>query len=329
MNANKNMERVKALFARKEAGIFFILLFLVIVLSITTTGFTNATNLLNIGRQVAVYGIMSVGMGLVMISGNIDLSIGATYGLAGVVTALLITTTGNTAVSLLIGLLLGVAIGAINGFLVLRIKMTSFIATFGMMYVTRGIALLLTNGKPITLRLAGITEEAYGFFYGLGRGAIGGVPLMLIEMVVIFIVAGILLHKTRFGIHLLAIGGNEKTAYVSGIKVQKVRLISFIICGALAAFSGIISMSFIGSILPTAGDKMEFEVFASVIIGGVAMSGGEGRIGGIIIGVFIFGVLKNGLILLGVSAFWQTLIIGLITIIAVAGDSLSKRNKRE
>ena len=320
--------RLTGLFGKKESGITLVLICIFIVLSITAKGFLTPSNLINIGRQVSILGIISAGMGLVMIAGKIDISVGSTYCLSAIITASVLVATGNTALALICGFAVGLIIGFINGFLVIKVNMPPFIATFGMLYAVRGLCLILTEGYPITLFTEGIDQETNPVFFFLGQGTLFDViPMELVFMVLVFAIAGFVLHKTNFGIHIYAIGGSEKSSYVSGIKVDFIRYITYVITSLLAALAGILNLSFIGSIISTAGNGLEFEVFAAVVIGGVSMSGGEGSIFGMIVGVLVFGIIRNGLILLGIGQFWQVLIIGLITIGAVAYDSINSMRK--
>jgi len=325
---NLNVVRVaRAAFSKRETGIIVAFLALCLVFALIAPGFANLTNLLNIGRQVAILGILACGLGTVMISGNIDLSIGAIYGLTSVLVAMMLSAGLDTGFAILLGLLVGMAAGALNGFFVVKTGVNSFIATFGMSYILRGIALIITSGYPITLALKGVTNETHPVFHFIGQGYFLGLPMQFIFLLIVVLITYFILHRTILGTHIFAIGGSERAAYVSGVKVGRVRMFTFIFSGVLASLSGILSLSFIGSVIPTAGTGMEFDVFAAVIIGGTSMSGGIGSVVGMMVGVLIFGVIRNGLVLLGVTAFWQTLIIGIITIGAVVYDSMVQRSR--
>jgi ribose transport system permease protein len=318
---------LKKLTSKRESTIFLGLIALCIFLSIASPSFTKVANILNIGRQAAILGILACGMGTIMISGNIDLSLGSIYGLTAVVTALVLKSGLPTPVAILLGLSVGTITGLINGFLVVKVGLSAFITTFGMSYILRGLNLIITNGYPITLAVSNITPETHKFFFFLGQGTVFSIPMQLIFVIVIFIITYFMVHKTTFGKHVYAIGGSERAAYISGVNVQGVRIITFLLTGFLASLSGILNLGFIGSIIPTSGQGLEFEVFATVVIGGTPMAGGEGSVIGTVAGVLLFQVLKNGLVLLGVTAYWQTFVIGIITIIAVAYDSLVQKQK--
>ena len=323
-------QQVKRIVAARESAILLALLTIFIVLSIASPSFIKVSNLLNVGRQIAYLGMMSIGLGLVIITGNIDLSIGSIYGMSAVITAMIMLKTGNTFLAVSIGLAAGVVIGILNGFLTVKVKLPAFITTFGTMNVIRGIALIITNGYPITLFLDGITEETHPAFYFIGQGTVfSHIPMQFIIMIIFMIIFGYVLHKTIFGLHIFAVGDSEKAAYASGININMVRTKVFMISAFLSSVAGIANLAFIGSVLPTAGQGLEFETFAAVIIGGTSFAGGEGSIIGILIGVLIMGIIRNGLVLLGVGPFWQVLIIGLITIVAVAYDSLTWAKRQE
>ena len=321
---------IKAFLSYKETGIFFTMIGIIIVLSIITPYFLTFNNILNLSRQIAYLGIMSVGLLLVLISGNIDLSLGSTYGLSAVIAALTMLKFRNTFIALIVGLAVGALIGLINGVLTEKVKVPSFITTFGTLYVGRGLSLIITGGYPVTLFTEGVTQDTHPFFHYIGRGLLfGQLPMQFIIMLLTMIIGGFILHKTVFGLRIYSTGGNVNASYIAGINVNKTRIIAFVISGTLAALAGILSLSFIGTIMATAGDRMEFEAIAAVVIGGTTLTGGEGSILGILIGVIILGLIKNGLILMGVDPFWQLFVIGLITIGAVAYASFTWQRRQE
>jgi len=323
-NFKQNFNNIRKLFEARESAIFFVFLSIFIILTLITPCFIRITNLLNIGRQISFLGMMGMGLGVVIITGNIDLSIGAVYGLAGVVTALTMVKTGNSFISILAGIIAGTSVGLLNGWLLVKIKLPSFIATFGMMNVVRGLILLITNGYPITLFIDGITNETHPGFYFIGGGKLfNAIPTQLIIMTFFMLLFGYILHRTIFGLHIFAVGDSEKAAHASGIDKDLIKIKVFVISAFLASVAGILNLAFIGSIQATSGQGLEFEAFAAVIIGGVSFAGGEGSIVGILMGTLIIGIIRNGLVLLGVGPFMQVLIVGLIAIGAVAYDSLT------
>lgn len=329
LNIGQNIYIKKFLEAR-ESAIFFAFLSIFVILTFATPHFIRITNLLNIGRQISFLGMMGIGLGIVIITGNIDLSIGSVYGLAAVVTALTMVKTGNSFISILFGVIAGTSVGLANGWLLVKIKLPAFIVTFGMMNVVRGLILIITNGYPITLFLDGITNETHPGFYFIGGGKLfNNIPMQLIIMAFFMLFFGYILHRTIFGLHIFAVGDSEKAAHASGINSGAIKIKSLLISSFLASVAGILNLAFIGSVQATSGQGLEFETFAAVIIGGVSFAGGEGSIAGILIGTLIIGIIRNGLVLLGVGPFMQVLIVGLIAIGAVAYDSLTWEKRQE
>lgn len=314
----------------REIGVLFVLILMLVFLSITSQSFLGVRNLFNIGRQISLLGIMAIGMTFVLITGEIDLSIGATYALSGIITGMLMINQHNLYVSLLAGLAVGVVVGFINGFLSTYGRLPSFITTLGMMSVVRGTALIITEGQPVAINeLSGANASDVNRFYFLGQGKLFDViPMQLVFMILIAIIGWILLSKTAYGFKVLAVGGNQKAAHVSGIKVYSTKIWAFIILGFLSALSGILMVAFMPS---TQGGRTgvgtELDVIAAAVIGGASLSGGEGTILGTLLGCLIIGVLRNGLVLLGISAFWQEFAIGAVIILAVGIDMWSRRKK--
>lgn len=322
--------RLRRFFSARETGVFIALIVMCVALSFATPGFLTVRNLLNVGRQVSLLGIMAVGMTFVLISREIDLSIGATYALAGLVVGMLLVAQVNLWVSILIGLGIGALVGLINGWLSTYGRLPSFITTLGAMSAVRGAALLITNGQPVTVNESfGISKQVLDTFYFLGQGRLFGyIPMQFVFFLVVLLLGHILLSKSVFGFMVYAVGGNEKAARVSGIRAYKVKILTFIFMGVMSALSGILSMAFLPSgQAGRTGLGVEMDVIAAAIIGGASLSGGEGTMLGTLIGVLIIGVLDNGLVLLGISPFWQTTILGLVIILAVGIDKWT-RSKR-
>lgn len=319
------------LLAAREAGVFIALILMVIFLSLTTDAFFSSRNLLNIGRQIALIGIMAVGMTFVLISGEVDLSIGSIYATSGILTGILLVNQWDLIPALAVGLVVGAAIGAVNGVLSTYGRLPSFITTLGMMSIVRGAALLVTNGDPVTINeKSGANPATLEQFYFLGQANLfRQIPMQLVFFIIIAVLGWILLSFMTYGFRVYAVGGGLKAARVSGINVFGVKIWAFVIMGLLSGFAGILSLAFLPSgQAGRTGVGLELDVIAATIIGGASLSGGEGTILGTVLGVLIIGVLRNGLILLGISPFWQTTIIGLVIIIAVAIDkwTASRRN---
>jgi ribose transport system permease protein len=281
--------------------------------------FLTLENLLAIGLQMSVVAIMALGQVIIIIAGGIDLSIGSVLGLAGVVACMALRAGQPFVVAVLAALLAGILFGLLNGFFVTRGKLPPFIATLGTMGIARGIALIITDGVPIF----GLPAS----FAALG----GGRLLQLVPMpVVITAVAAVFTHfmlaHTLLGRHAYAIGGNSEAARLAGVPVARVKLILYAFCGTTCGLAGLILSSRLNSGQPTAGTGYELDVIAACVIGGASLSGGEGTIGGALIGALIMGVLRNGCNLLDISAFWQQVAIGAIIIAAVFIDQ-TRRNR--
>ncbi|MFZ5671423.1 MAG: ABC transporter permease [Pseudomonadota bacterium] len=326
------MDRISlpGLLRARETGVFLALVVLCLFLTFATDGFLTSVNLLNVGRQISLLGIMAVGMTFVLISGEVDLSVGSNYALSGLATGMLIIAGWGLVPALCVGLLTGMAIGLINGVLSTYGRLPSLIATLGMLSVVRGSALILTNGQPVTVNVRNGADpgvlEAFSF---IGQGYLFGiVPMQLVFFILIAALAWVVLSCTNFGFRVFAVGGSAKAARVSGISINSVKIWAFVLMGALAAFAGILSLAFLPSgQAGRTGLGLELDVIAATIVGGASLSGGEGTILGTILGVLIIGVMRNGLVLMGVNPFVQELMIGLVIIIAVGIDKWSTRRR--
>lgn len=294
----------------------FGLLVLCIILSILTPRFLTINNLRNVFTQVSVNAIIAAGMTFVILTGGIDLSVGSILAIAGAVAAAIVKSTGNVFLAVIAALAIGAIIGLINGIIIARGKIQAFIATLVGMTVFRGVTYVFTNGTPVS----GLGQK----FMVLGNDQILGVPIPVIITVIIFLLSYYILDQTRYGRYVYSIGGNEDTARLSGINTNKVKTLVYVISGIMAAVSGIIVTSRIGSASPNAGTGFELDAIAAVVLGGTSLAGGEGSIIGTIIGAVIIGVLNNGLNLMNVSPFYQLIVKGLVILLAVMVD---KKNK--
>lgn len=324
-------DRLRRILRARETGVLVALLLMCLFLWQATPAFLTVRNLLNIGRQVSLIGIMAIGMTFVLISREVDLSVGSIYALGGLMCGILILAGWPLWAAIAVGLLIGTASGAINGVLSTYGRLPSFIATLGMMSVLRGVALLITNGQPVTVNeTEGGIPQTLNAFYFLGQGRLFDViPMQLIFFVIVAIIGWILLSKTVFGFRVYAVGGSDKAARVSGVKVFNTKITAFVIMGFLAAMSGILSLAFLPSgQAGRTGVGVEMDVIAGAIVGGASLSGGEGTILGTILGVLIIGVLRNGLVLMGISPFWQEAIIGLVIILAVGLDKWTSSSRK-
>ncbi|MBM7583729.1 ribose transport system permease protein [Bacillus pakistanensis] len=290
------------------------LLILVIIVSILNPSFLAPLNLLNLLRQVAINALIAYGMTFVILTGGIDLSVGSILALSSALMAGMMTTGVDPILAIIIGVALGGIMGGVNGVLVTKGKMAPFIATLATMTIFRGLTLVYTDGNPIT----GLGDSY--LFQLFGRGYFLGIPVPAITMILAFAILWFILHKTPFGRKTYAIGGNEKAAIISGIKVTKVKIMIYSLAGILSALAGAILTSRLNSAQPTAGTSYELDAIAAVVLGGTSLSGGRGLIFGTLIGALIIGTLNNGLNLLGVSSFFQMVVKGIVILIAVLID---------
>jgi len=286
------------------------------IIAFVTPRFLTISNLTNVLTQVSVNAIIAVGMTFVILNNGIDLSVGSILALSGAVAAYLMKSTGNIVLSIFAALAIGTIIGALNGFLITKGKLQAFIATLATMTLLRGVTYVFTNGNPIS----GLNTN----FTFLANNKIIGIPLPIAFMVIILAIAFYMLNQTRFGRYVYALGGSEDSARLSGISTDKIRMIVYAISGFTAAVSAIIVTSRIGSASPNAGTGFELDAIAAVVLGGTSLSGGEGSIVGTIIGALIIGVLNNGLNLMNVNPFYQSIVKGAVILLAVL---LDKKNK--
>lgn len=290
------------------------LICLIIIVSVLNPSFLEPLNILNLLRQVAINALIAFGMTFVILTGGIDLSVGAILALSSALTAGMIVSGLDPILAILVGSILGAVMGMVNGLLITKGKMAPFIATLATMTAFRGLTLVYTKGNPIT----GLGDNQ--LFQLFGRGYFLGIPVPAVTMIITFAILYIVLHKTPFGRKTYAIGGNEKASLISGIKVPRVKILIYSLSGLLAALAGAILTSRLNSAQPTAGTSYELDAIAAVVLGGTSLSGGKGRIFGTLIGALIIGTLNNGLNLLGVSSFYQMVVKGIVIIIAVLLD---------
>lgn len=310
----------------REQGIVLALIFLFVGFSVATPHFLRVTNLLNVLRQVSLLGIISIGMTMVIISGEIDLSVGAVYGIAAVTCGLLMRAGYSVWVAIAVAIVMGMSIGLFNGLLVNYGRIPSLIVTLGMLNVVRGSYLLITQGLPVFLSPQTVRDPRLPIFFFLGQGRIFDlVPMLTLFFIVVGILGYLLCHRSLFGFYLRAVGGNARAARASGVNVEKTKTLAFVFISTLAALAGILNLSFLSSVQGIVGAGLELDVIAATVIGGTSLAGGEGTVFGTVIGVLIIGILRNGLVLLGISPFWQITLIGGIIIGAAAIDVATRR----
>ena len=303
---------------------------MVIALALMTDKFFTVDNSLNVLRQICANLCLSIGMTIIILSGGIDLSVGSMLALSGAVAAGLlkngvvipgtdifieITVSG----AILAGLLVGTVLGWFNGFVITRFKLPPFVATLGMLSIARGLTMLWTGGFPVT-RLG----DSFGF---MGSGHFIGIPMPVWISAALIAVFVVLMKRTRFGRNVYAVGGNEKAATLSGLNVNRIKLLVYTLGGMLSGVAGLLVTARLDSATPNAGLSYELDSIAAVVIGGTSLNGGRGSIMGTVLGCLIIGVLNNGLVLLEVSPFWQQVIKGVVILVAVALDKMgSKKN---
>jgi ribose transport system permease protein len=282
--------------------------------------FFTSDNILTLLRQASFNAIMAAGVSVVIITAGIDLSIGSVWALSSVVMAFVCVNKGLAwTLSVLIGLAVGLACGIINGWGVTLLRIPPFVATLGMMSIARGLAEVITGG----FQISGLPDA----FQWWGQGDIFGVPVPVIVAVGVIVLTWALLRFTRLGRYIYAVGGNEAAAHLSGVPVNRVKLFAYAYCGTLAALAGLLATARMGSVRPSDALGYELDAIAASVIGGISLMGGQGSVLGTAIGAALIGVLRNGMVLLDVSAFWQKVVIGVVIIIAVALDYLVWRRR--
>jgi ribose transport system permease protein len=313
--------RLRRILLGQETGILLVLILMGLFLSLRTDTFLTSRNLFNVLRAFSWIAISAFGEILVIIAAGIDLSVGSTMALAGLASALALTSGIPVVPGILIGLLTGLLIGLINGVLISKAGLPPFIATLGTMSIARGICYGLTNGQPVRNLPPGFS------FLGQYDLPVGSwqVPLPVIVMVVIAILMSFFLSRTVWGYRIYALGGNEQAAGLSGINTGRIKVLVYTLCGFLTAIGGLLMTARLGVAAPTAALGYELDVIAAVVIGGTSLTGGEGTILGVLIGAAIMQVLRNGLVLLGFPAYWQPAAIGLVIVVAIMLDQLRKR----
>lgn len=310
-----------------RVGAVGILLLLVVAFFIATPHFLTADNSLNILRQYSVPAILAIGQTFVIVSGGIDLSVASTAALSGSLMGVAFAHWGwPEPLALLLGLAAGLGVGAFNGFVITRWGVPDFVATLGMLAAARGIALLITGGLPVpdyrqSVEGRSIPESVLF----LGADSVLSIPLIALVAVACAVAGWFMLSRTKLGRSAYAIGGNREAARVSGIRVGRAKLRIYMLSGLLAAIAGIMLTGRQGSANALMADEMELQSIAAVVVGGANLFGGDGGVGGTMIGVLIIGVLANGLIILGVAEFWQRVVNGLIIVVVVALDQWRRR----
>ena len=316
MKENKLVNQIK------DKAIWVVLIVLAIVFTAANPRFISPSNLLTLLRQVSMYGIASIGMTFVILLGDIDLSIGTIISFVNIICAYMMVNMGiNPVVAVIISIIAATLIGVMNGFMVSTVGIPAIIATYATQTAFMGLALIICGGMPIS-----------GFSQGfamIGQGYIGIIPIPVIIMVICFAIGSFILNKTYFGRYFYAVGGNVEAAKLSGIRVGRIKYLVFAISGFFAGLAGIVMLSRTASGNASAGaDGFEFEVITCVVLGGVSITGGLGKMSGVVAGTFIIGALKNGMVLMNVNSYVQKIVMGVVLALAVGFDCMQNKKRQ-
>lgn len=324
-------KKIKALV--QTYGIVLVLIIMIIVISILNPRFLGLTNIFNVLSQTAIYGILALGMTFVITSQGIDLSVGSVLALAGCIMASVAQVSGAVPryfpqlaqlpiiVPIITALLVGGLSGALNGWLIAATRIPPFIATLGMYTVARGLVLVYTGGTPISNLLPGFDIIGQGKLFGY-------IPVAVLVYIVMTAISWILLHNTKFGKAVYALGGNKRAAEISGVDVNKTLILIYAYCGLLAGVAAVVYAGRAGSMHPSAATGYELTAIAATTVGGTSHTGGIGTIWGAVIGALLISVLRNGLTLLSVSSYWQQIAEGVIIVAAVIVDMRKNKGKK-
>ena len=308
---------------QKYSGLILVLILMVVVVSVNNPSFIKFDNIIAVLRQMSIYGVMGVGMAIAIIAGYFDLSAGATAGMCAAIAAMIMRAGGNTAFAIIGAILAGTLIGTFNGFIVIKTGIPAFVFTLAMTQVVRGALYLITDGSPV----AGMTET----YAKIGNGSWLGIPILVYIFFIILILGWVLLNHTAIGRSIYAVGGNPTGARYSGLKQNRIVLFAFAVCGFTAGLGGVMLSAKLTSAQPTMGTGYEMDAISVAAIGGTSLAGGEGTMGGVLLGAMILGVINNGMIMMRINSYWQMVVKGLVIAIAVIIDIARKKhsaNKR-
>lgn len=302
----------------KERAIYTFLILMIIFFAIASPNFLTAKNLINVTKQVSIFGVASVGMTFVILLGGIDLATGSIISFVNIVCAFFMVNMGmNPVLAVILAVLISTLCGFINGVVIAEIGITPLIATFASQTILSGLAYILCNGRPISRFTDG--------FLTIGQGSIGPIPIPILIMMVCFALGVFILNKSYFGRYFYALGGNMEAAELSGIPVKKITCLVYSLSGLFAGIAGIVMLSRANTGQPNAGLGYEFDVITCVALGGVSLSGGSGKMSNVIAGVLIIGVLSNGMVLMNISSYMQLVIKGVILLLAVGSDCIQRK----
>ena len=306
----------------KKFGIYIFLAVVFVFFAIFAPNFLSSNNVINILRQVSMFGIVVVGVSAVMIGGGMDLSVGGQMAVVGMILGYLMVNLNLGIVSaILIGILTGCIFGSLNGILAIKLHMAPIIVTLSMMLVLQGVAYLITGGYPITGMPEGFTR--------IGQGYIGIIPVPVIIFVLFVVFGWVVMNKTYLGRQIYALGGNKEAARLAGINVDRLTIFIYAFTGFAASIAAVIMVGRTNASQPGAGSSYPFDCMTAACLGGISISGGEGKISGVVVGVIILGILDNGLVLMGVNSNFQSVVKGLILLVAVAIDCYQGGKKKK
>lgn len=303
----------------ESARVLISLVIVTAVMAFLSENFFTVSNLTLVLSNQSIIGVIVIGELLVLLSGGIDISVGSVFGLSGTIAAVLLSQSMPPGWCILLGTASGLVVGVVNGLLITRVRVTSFIVTLGMLGVVRGITFMLTGAKAVH-----ISNAAFLF---LDTGHPLFIPMPVLILLMIGILADVGLKRTVMGGRIYAVGGDEQSAMMLGMKVQNIKLLVYSLSGVLAALAGVLGAAKVSSSTPLAGTGYEFDVIAAVIIGGALMEGGKGTVLGSVLGAIFIGVLRNSIVLLGVSPYWQQASSGLVIIIVIMASALLARGR--
>ncbi len=308
----------------REIGILAALILMILILGIFIPQFRDIQNLTNITRNFSFVGIVAMGMTAVILTGGIDLSVGSIWGMTAVIVAALVTNGWPLPFGVLAGLASAAGIGLINGLCVTRLNMSPFVPTLATLSIARSLALIITRGRPIS-----IFGEEYRAFLWIGGGDIFGIPNPFIIFLIVATLFWMLLSRTVWGRYVYAVGGNERAARLTGLRVDRLKIFVYILSALVAGLAGIIQVSYLSSVTADLGTGNELAVIAATVIGGANLAGGEGTIVGTVIGAIVLEVLRNGLLLFGIDPYWQGVFVGAVIILAVSVEYFRKLLRHE
>jgi ribose transport system permease protein len=317
----------RGFFASQTAYVAAALVVIMIIMSLLSSAFLSSGNLANVAKNFSFVGIVTLGVTLVIVTGGIDLSVGSTMALAAITCAIVMQALSGTALdgiplagmilSLVAGLGVAVLIGLANGFLIAKVGLSPFVTTLGMLSIVRGLAYAVTEGRG-----QAPTGADVNLFYDLTDGNLAGVPVAVIYLLILAAILGVVLHHTAFGRHVFALGGNEKAAALTGVAVERVKIAVYVLSALSAGFAGILMVGWLGSAPANLATGYELTIIAAAVIGGANLTGGVGGPAGAVIGALLIEVIRNGLVLAGINAYWQIVLVGAIIILAVLVDRM-------